>query len=100
MSTVDLGLIFSGIGALAIVIVMAFIRWLRGPEMIAFDPPLWLPWAKDMKRNEGAELVIQYKRIDKLDAGYKVVRRGWLRREVHADRKGEGSYALLMVKRK
>ena len=54
-----------------------------------------------MKLNEDAlGLVINYDRHDKLATGYKVVRRGWLRREVHADRKGEGSYALLLVKRK
>ena len=100
MSMTDvIGLIFGAIGALAI-LVPAF-RWLRGPVMIAGWQQHWPQWAQDMKRKEETlEFFKKQRRQAMLAEGYKAVYRGWLCREVHADREGQREYAVLMVKRK
>jgi hypothetical protein len=84
------------VGGILLAACSKAVRWFRGPEMIPFEGTLWPHWAQDMKRDEGAVLVIKYERQDYVARGYEVVLRGrWpFRREVHADRKSE--YALLM----
>jgi len=95
--------VFGILGAVAALVAefgggAALLRWVRGPIEIPFERENWPSCVvQKIEGAEGAKMVINYEIEDYRAIGYKIVRRGLLRREVRAARKA--GYAVLMMKR-